>query len=130
MGLLEGDLEKVPKKFSMRDCYSRIFNWHKKNGREKIKSKYRCQDKYSETYLKLLNALPSPAKASVEDMAFVFHEVICMLMEWAYHEEDEYGIKTAAYAHFALQKFFNNDLRQLQELAKKSKLYDQFGREK
>lgn len=50
-------------------------------------------------------------------------------MEWAYHE-DENGIKTAAYAHLALERFFNNNLKELQECARKSKLYDQFGREK
>ena len=130
MGLLRNDLGKIPENFSMKDCYSRIYEWHKQYGSESIKSKYGRIDKYSTTYLKLLNALPSPNGATIEDMAFIFGQVIYMLMEWAYHEEDEYGIKTAAYAHFALNKFFNNSLRELQENAKKSRLYNQFGYEK
>jgi hypothetical protein len=130
VGLLPGDLEKVPENFGMKECYSRIYSWHKEHGRQRLRSKYKREDKYSEKYLKLVNALPSPDRATVEDMAFVFGEVIYMLMEWAYHEEDEFGIKTAAYAHFALNKFFGNRLQQLQEKAKKSSLHDQFSHKK
>jgi len=130
VGLLPGDLEKVPENFSMKECYSRIYNWHQKHGRQRLTSKYGREDKYSKKYLELVNALPGPDRATVEDMAFVFGEVIYMLMEWAYHEEDELGIKTAAYAYFALKNFFGDSLQQLQERAKKSNLHDQLSREK
>jgi len=126
MGLLKGDLEKVPKSLELKDCYSRILIWHRKFGQEKLKSKQQSGDKYGLAYLNLLSGLPSPNKASKEDMAFVFGEVIYGLMEWAYHQEDQHGIKTAAYAHFATDRFFDGNLGELQEEAKKSRLYNQY----
>ncbi len=106
MGLSQKDLEKVPKEMSVKECYERIYDWHKRYGKTRIKEKYERDNAYSRAYLDLIDALPSPNEASKEDMAFVFGEVISMLMEWAYHEEDEYGIKMAAYAHFALNKMY------------------------
>jgi hypothetical protein len=43
----------------------------------------------------------------MEDIAFICYEVIAGLMEWAYHQEDNYGVKTAAYAHYILDNFFD-----------------------
>lgn len=51
-------------------------------------------------------------------------------MEWAYHEEDAEGIKTAAYAHHAVNNWFEGSLKKLQDEARKSKLYEQFSYEK
>jgi len=104
MGLNPGDLEKIPKEMSAKECYERIYNWHKKHGKRRVKEKYGREDAYSRAYLNLVDALPSPNEATEEDMDFIFGEVISMLMEWSYHEEDEYGIKIGAYAHFALNK--------------------------
>jgi hypothetical protein len=53
-------------------------------------------------FLRLLDNLPQPDKASQADMDFVFGEVIFGSMEWAYHDTDEEGVKMAAYAHFAV----------------------------
>jgi hypothetical protein len=130
MGLLAGDLEEVPPKMTMRECYRRVYEWHKRHGSERIKAKYGRDDAYSRTYAELLKSLPSPESASDADMAFVFGEVIYMLMEWAYHEEDDQGIKMAAYAHYVVNKWFDGSLRKLQDEARRSKLYEQFGYEK
>jgi hypothetical protein len=40
-------------------------------------------------------------------MAVVFRHIISNLMEWVYHEKDEHGIKTAAYAHHAAKRYFS-----------------------
>ena len=41
-------------------------------------------------------------------MDFIFREVLMGLMEWSCHDEDEFGIKMAAYAHFAINKKYGN----------------------
>ena len=107
MGLLPGDLEKVPQNFSIRDCYKRIYEWHKKYGKQRLivkQGKRGIKDAYSRGYLALLEKLHHPDEISESCMDFVFNEVICMLMEWSYHQQDEYGIKMGAYAHFAINK--------------------------
>lgn len=107
MGLLPGDLEKVPQNFSIRDCYKRIYEWHKKYGKQRLivkQGKRGIKDAYSRGYLALLEKLHHPDEISKSCMDFVFNEVICMLMEWSYHQQDEHGIKMAAYAHFAINK--------------------------
>jgi len=129
MGLNPRDLEKVPKGMSVKECYERIFNWHKKYGKKRIMEKHGLNDAYVRAYLNLVDALPLPSEATQGDMDFVFGEVISMLMEWAYHEEDEYGIKIAAYAHFALDRqyahgFFDEEFRKSRET---SKLFSEFG---
>ena len=129
MGLDRGDLEKIPEEITVRECYERIYDWHKKYGKGKVKEKYGRDDAYRRTYLRLVNVLPPVDSVSQEDMDFVFGEVISMLMEWSYHEEDEYGIKIAAYAHFALNKrytdgFHDEEFRKSREA---SKLFAEFG---
>jgi|GEM_PF-6205117 len=37
-----------------------------------------------------------------------YMEVITGLLEWSYHREDEFGIKMAAYAQFAINKKYGN----------------------
>ena len=130
MALNPGDLEKVPKEMSVKECYERIYNWHKKYGETRVREKYEHDDAYSQAYLDLLNTLTLPDKATQNDMDFVFGEVISMLMEWSYHEEDEYGIKIAAYAHFALNKqyadgFHDEEFRKSREA---SELFAKFSK--
>ena len=129
MGLNPGDLEKVPKGMSVKECYERIHNWHKKYGKGRVKEKYGRDDAYSRAYLDLVDALPSANKATQEDMDFIFGEVISMLMEWSYHEEDGYVIKIAAYAHFALNKQYTNGFHDegFRKSREASKLFAEFG---
>ncbi len=129
MGLNQGDLEKVPQGMNVKDCYERIYNWHKKHGKRRVREKYGRDDAYSRAYLDLIDALPPPNRAAQEDMDFVFGEVISMLMEWSYHEEDEHGIKIAAYAHFALNKQYANGFQdeKFRKSRETSKLFTEFG---
>lgn len=130
MGLISGDLERVPKGTSVRECYERIYRWHKKYGRKRMKEKYQREDIYSKAYFELLDALPLPDKVQISDMDFAFGEVIFGLMEWSYHEEDEYEIKMAAYAHFAVEKQYGGLNNRYNESRKSSPLFDKFDRSK
>jgi hypothetical protein len=128
MGLLTEELEKVPKNFTRRDCYRRIYEWHKKFGEQRIKEKYQREDAYSRAYGDLIKELPHPDEISEECMDFIFGEVIYMLMEWSYHEVDEFGIKIAAYAHFAInQKYEGIHDEEFQKNKEMCPLYKRFG---
>lgn len=109
MGLLKGDLEKVPKGLPLKEYYARIFNWHKRNKNAVFTrlSNRKRDDPYISCYLELIEAMPQPKYVLPEDIAFISREVIAGLMEWAYHEKDEEGVKTAAYAHYVLDTFFD-----------------------
>jgi len=104
MGLYKGELEKVQENFGERDCYERIYKWYMSYRldrvlkRDKIGRKIDVQDILAYRNLRHALAIFSPDIASQEDMDFIFREVIAGLMEWSYHEEDEFGIKMAAYA--------------------------------
>ena len=126
MGLLPGDLEKVPQNLSIRDCYKRIYEWHKKYGRQRLVVKREIKDAYSKAYLALLEKLPHPDEVSESCMNFIFGEVN-MLMEWSYHEQDEHGIKMAAYAHFAISRRYKgiND-EKFKQSKEKCSLYKDF----
>ena len=127
MGFLPGDLEKVPQNFSIRDCYERIYKWHKKYGRQRLVVKRGVKDTYSKGYLALLDKLPNPDEASEPCMHFVFGEVIHMLMEWSYHEQDEHGIKMAAYAHVAINKRYDGiSDEKFKQSKEKCSLYKEF----
>ena len=132
MGLMSGDLEKVPKNFSRRDCYRRIYKWHKKFGKrrlEEIRKKYQIGVAYVKAYLDLLKELPRPDEVSEECMDFVFGEIIYMLMEWSYHEVDEFGIKIGAYAHFAVnQKYGKTSSDDFWKSQERCYLYARFGK--
>lgn len=124
MGLLEGDIEKVPKGLTLKEYYSRIYRWHRKNSNSK-----QDDSPYTRRYHDLVESLPAPEKASLEDIVFACEEVIAGLMEWAYHEVDEYGIKTAAYAHHILDTFsdgFHGEKTKI--LMRKSKLHRKHGK--
>ncbi len=128
MGLMPGDLEKVPKNFSRRDCYRRIYEWHKEFGEQRLKEKYQREDAYSKAYLDLLKELPHPDMVSEECMDFIFGEVIYMLMEWSYHEVEKFGFKIAAYAHFAIdQKYDGIHDNNFKKSREKCPLYEKFG---
>jgi len=133
MGLYKGDLEKVPENFSVRDCYERIYRWHMKYGLDRalkpdeIGRRINVEDFLAYRNLKHALAIFSPDIASQEDMDFIFREILIGLMEWSYHEEDEFGIKMAAYAQFAINKKYGNS--QSQEFKKsciESKLLKKF----
>jgi len=127
MGLLE-DFLKLPPDITVRECYCRIYTWHTIHGAERIRSVYGREDDYSRAYAKLLQALPLPELATQPDMDFVFGQVIAGLMEWAYRLRDEHGIKTAAYAHYALNTEYNSgwENAELRESIKKSSLHKMF----
>lgn len=108
MGLNNGDIEIVPSSMGEKDCYKRIYEWHKNAGKSKLKEMFKSGDEYSNTYLSLLEEIPSPENATTGDMNFIFCQVISSYMEWSYHESDSFGIKNAAYAHYALNKQFPN----------------------
>ena len=129
MGLLKGDLEKVPRGLSIKEYYARIFNWHRKNN-DRIFAKLsnrKKDDSYIRCYLELIKALPQPKSVTSEDIAFVCREVMGGLMEWAYHEKDQDGVKTAAYAQYVLDAFFDgfHGERTIQS-AKASKLFAKY----
>ncbi len=128
MGLNSGDREKLQKELSIKECYKRIYEWHKKYGKRRIKEKYKLDDAYSRAYLDLVDVLPLPSEATQADMDFIFGEVISMLMEWSYGEEDENGIKIAEYAHLALNKQYINGFHdeKFRKSREGSKLFTEF----
>lgn len=119
LGLLKGDIEKVPSNLGMRQLYERIYAWHKKNSGKFPRSP--ASEDSRKRYLNLVRNMPKPKDASPEDIFFVCNEVICGLMEWAYHQEDDFGVKTAAYAHYIADKY-GGGFSNMQNLAKGSKM--------
>ena len=116
----------LPKGLSLEEYYARIYKWHKKNQNSifaKLSSRKR-DDPYIRCYLELIGVLPQPKSVTPKDIAFICREVIAGLMEWAYHEKDESDVKTAAYAHYILDTFFDgfNGEKTIRS-AKSSKLY-------
>ena len=109
MGLSRDEMRKVPKGMRLAEYYQRIYDWHKMNAQrifDKLSGRPR-DDPYIQCYFELVRAMPHPNHATLGDIAFICHEVIAGLMEWAYHERDEYGVKIAAYAHYILDTFFD-----------------------
>ena len=119
-------MEKVPKGLPLKDYYARILNWHRKNKNGifvKLSHKEK-NDPYICCYLELNEALPQAKSVAMGDVAFVCREVIGGLMEWAYHEKDEDGVKTAAYAQHVLDTFFDGfSSEKTIQNAKASKLF-------
>ena len=130
MVLSQYDLDKIPRDMTLKDCYERIYQWHKKYSEQKIKDK-NADTEYKNAYLKFLNKIPDPNNASPENMNLVFDEVITMLLEWSYHEIDDYGIKIGAYAHRALEIQYGNykgiDNQDFIKSMHNSSLYQEFG---
>jgi len=121
--------EKALKGLTEMEGYRRIRLWHINNKR-RIFEKYgyrKPDDPYVMCYQKLVDHLPDPKEATRADIAFLCIEVISGLMEWAYHEKDENGVKTSAYAHYLLGTFFDGfggtETRSLYRKSKMSKNY-------
>jgi hypothetical protein len=119
LGLLSGDIEKVPSNLDLRQLYQRIYNWHKTNSDNSPHIPF--NENSRNHYLNLVQNLPKPKDAKTEDIFFICNEVICGVMEWAYHQEDDFGVKTAAYAHYIADKYAGG-LSNMQKLAKSSKM--------
>ena len=138
VGLVDEDLGKIPMSMSIEECYSRIYNWHKTHGqteiskykKEHITSNQRNITDYSDRYSNLVKTIPEPEIATIDDMNYIFGSVIYSLMEWAFHKEDEYRIKMAAYAKFAILKQFPGNINDLwfNNSRKQSKMFKEFGR--
>jgi len=127
MGLYKGDLEKVPENFSIKDCYERIYRWHMSDGLDRILKGRKVDRDYFASYAMLRFRLPPPGSVSQEDMDFIFREVLMGLMEWSYHEEDEFGIKMAAYAEFAINRKYGNwQNQEFKKSYKAPKLFAEF----
>ena len=134
MELVLGDLEKVPSDMTVQECYERIYNWFKKYFEIRIKYKD-LPNEHVIASSDLIIALPSPAEATIDDMNFVFGEIKSNLLEWPFHEEDDYGIKIAAYAEFAIGKQFGTPLigerlNKFDESRESSRLYPEFNKQK
>lgn len=102
MGLCEGDLEKVPVTFTVEQCYARIVHGLKSKGKVYLQEEISKGSTWLRRPLEGIAHLPALRKATMHDIDFVCHMIICGGLEWAYHRADEYGIKMAAYAHHAL----------------------------
>lgn len=114
MGLNTGDLQKVQNLkheeayMRIRDYYSDfIKKWNKMTNSEKAeyilgngrKSSVDYVDK-SSLYLGYLIGKPS-----LDDSIDLAKNVICKNLEYSYHDEDDYGIKMGAYAHYIINTF-------------------------
>ena len=111
MGLNQGDIEKIDDNLTRLDCYERIYNWFTKTGisileNEIISSKKNLQDPGQEDVnvkglifnCELLKHLPSPKNISNMELDYITIQCIYGKLEWAFHKEDDFNIKIAAYA--------------------------------
>ena len=124
---------KTLKSLTMEESYDRIYSWHIKN-KQRIHDNLahkKEDDPYIICYQKLVRALPHPAEVTREDVAFVCREVIAGLMEWAYHEKDENGVKMSTYAHYVLGTFFDGfNGKETRKFSQNSKLYEDYSMRK
>ena len=120
MGLNLGDQEKVPDDLTARDCYERIWEWHRAHG-ETIAPE-RLDGPALDRYLAILPKLPTEQDASEDDLAFLVNEVLTGTFEWSYHEDDGHGIKMAAYAFHAVDKAYGGNIAAVMEAATQSVL--------
>lgn len=121
MALDPSDQEKVPPDLSARDCYERILSWHETNG-EAAARKANLRSDHLATYLAILPELPTVQDATLEDMAFLFREVLVGTFEWSYQIEDDHGIKLAAYAFHAVKDQHGGEMPALEDAAAESPL--------
>ena len=112
MGLNYGDLEKVPL-LTYADAFKRIKDyysafltkWVKMSSNEKTEHIFgNGRSIYNTTYVdesfKYVKSLPSiPTLAITKELA---QNVISNSLEYSYHDEDRYGIKMGAYAHYII----------------------------
>jgi hypothetical protein len=132
MVLERRELNGISTRLTAAQCYQRIYDWHKKHGHALVEQVYGRKDNYLLYYLRLLRVLPSPQKATRHDIDFILGEVIGGLLEWAFHQEDKYGISIGAYAHWALQQHFPDGFNDPAFAASKktSWLFKEFGSKK
>ncbi len=100
MGLNPGDLEKILTGLSVEEAYSRLRTWYCSHA----PTGHALSDDYKRRSAKLVAKLP--LKPSDADVAYVCLNVISNLLEWAYHQADNNGIKLGAYAHYIANKKF------------------------
>lgn len=89
----------------LRLLYERIYKWHKVN-----KHKSKLLTKLRNKYLDLVQDLPDPNDASVEDISFVCIDINDGKMAWSRDEKDDFGNKMVDYARQAIEKLGGNDL--------------------
>lgn len=100
-----GNLRLTPE----RCAYQRIYDWHKQNS-DMIYQIRKEKDRYSEDYLRLVDLLPEPSQTTEEDILFIAHQVLTMLMEWAYHQKDKYGKELHEYAKIIRENLDNKGI--------------------
>lgn len=154
MGLSEKDLKKVPKDLTVKECYARIYDWHKTYGKDEIGAgsggispvilhrdfeeahgrtfvgTRNLETRYIRAYLALLRDILTPDEAKQEDIDLFFDEVVKGLMEWAYRETDHSGIKLAVYAYKGIEAKYGSietSNSAFRESVRKSFLYSSFG---
>jgi hypothetical protein len=121
MALDPSDQEKVPPDLSARDCYERIWGWHRTHGADEAQKVMLAPD-HMNLYLAILPELPTVQDALSEDMDFLFKEVLNGSFEWSYQIEDDHGVKMAAYAFHAVDKEHHGDMAALEDSAAASTL--------
>jgi len=122
------NLDKSLQGLTLNECYRRIYDWHTINKNSILgKLPKKSDDPYVVCYQRLVAHLPDPREAAREDIVFVCIEVISGLMEWAYSEKDEEGIKISTYAHYILGTFFDGfGGEETRSFYQKSKLYKDY----
>ena len=119
MGLNAGDLQKVQNLkheeayIRIREYYSDfIKKWNKMTNSEKTEYIFGNGRKSSVDYVdkSLLYLENLLAKPSLDDYIDLAKNVIFKNLEYSYHDEDDYGIKMGAYAHYIINTFNNGKL--------------------
>lgn len=95
--------------------YERIYKWHKVN-----KHKSKLLSKLRNKYLGIVQDLPDPKDASVEDISFVCIDISDGKMAWSRDEKDEHGVKMSEYTNSIIEKL--GGYLQVYQTAEKSKL--------
>ncbi len=121
MALEPGDTEKVPPDLTARDCYERIWSWHRTKGDAEASQQGLASDHLA-LYRSILVELPTETDATLEDRAFLFKEVLNGSFEWSYQIEDDHGIKIAAYAFRGLELQHGGEMPALNDAAAESLL--------
>lgn len=114
MGLETGDLQKV-QNLGYEEAYMRIRNyysnfmkkWNKLSESEKKEYIFGNGRKGSVDYVNKSSTflLTLQSNPSVQDSIDLAKNVIFKNLEYSYHDEDKYGIKMGAYAHYIINTF-------------------------
>ena len=119
MGVTQQELQKV-QDIGHKEAYRRIkdyyssfiVKWNKLPKLEKENYIFGNGRKGSVEYVNNSSTCLSvlPLDPSIDDSIDLAKNVICKSLEYSYHDEDEYGIKMGAYAHYIINKFNNGKL--------------------